>query len=219
MSVIEKPAAKRRKLSKGAKAGIVAGAVVVALAFIGLGSKFIPVDDPLLVGTQEFDPETFGAETFPTVQENAIERAVDAEELAAALIADPAAAAEEYAVESSGGPVYTVKLTGVFGEAQSNAYDVIAEGVPENITVRVQTGPAINGTALRDATGDVPYGDFTNQIEYQDAATALNEEMKATVLADIDTANLTGKTVTLTGAFTSVNPEMWLITPVEMDVQ
>ena len=39
------------------------------------------------------------------------------------------------------------------------------------------------------------------------------------MLAGIDTASLTGKTVTVTGAFTLVNPKNWLVTPVEIAVQ
>ncbi|MGT2466735.1 DUF2291 family protein [Mesorhizobium atlanticum] len=29
-----------------------------------------------------------------------------------------------------------------------------------------RSGPAINGTDLRDATGDIVFGKFKNQIEY-----------------------------------------------------
>ena len=34
----------------------------------------------------------------------------------------------------------------------------------------MQVGPAINGTALRDATGLVNFNDFVNQVEYANAA-------------------------------------------------
>jgi predicted lipoprotein len=39
------------------------------------------------------------------------------------------------------------------------------------------------------------------------------------VLAGIDTASLPGKTVSVVGAFTLVNPKNWLVTPVEITVQ
>jgi predicted lipoprotein len=83
----------------------------------------------------------------------------------------------------------------------------------------MQTGPAINGTDLRDATGEIKFGDFKNQIEYQNAGAAINNAMKQEVLAGIDTASLPGETVTVTGAFTLVNPKNWLVTPVEISVQ
>ena len=143
---------------------------------------------------------------------------MEAQELAEAIAADPEAAAAEYAVESSGGPVFSVTFTGVVGEGQSGIYEVDVEGVPDDLLIRLQTGPAINGTELRDATGEITFGQFTNQIDYQNAGSALNEEMKAAVLADIDSEALTGETITVTGAFTLINPESWLVTPVEVSV-
>src|SRR5690625_8026810 len=91
--------------------------------------------------------------------------------------------------------------------------------MPEGINVRVQTGPAISGTELRDATGDLDFGQFTNQIEFQDAGAALNEEMKEQVIEPVDVDGLEGETVTITGAFTAVHPEAWLVTPATMEVE
>lgn len=221
MSASTTAAAKKTRtpLSKNAKRGVWIGIIVVVVALMVLGTKFVPADSPLLQTTQKFDPATFGGEKFPVVQEGIIDRAVDADILAAAIAEDPEAAAEEYGIKSSGGTVYATALTGVVGEGQSGIYAVQVEGVPADLLIRVQTGPAINGTELRDASGDIKFGEFTNQIDFQNAASALNEELKAQVLADIDTTALTGKTVTLTGAFTLVNPAAWLITPVELEVK
>ncbi|WP_200872933.1 DUF2291 family protein [Microbacterium sp. CH12i] len=192
--------------------------MVVILAMV-LGTRVVSADDPLAQGTEKFDPATYGAENFPTVQSAIVDSAVDADVLAADIAKDPAAAAEEYAVQSSGGPVYTTTFTGVVGEGQSGIYEVAVEGLPEGLLIRVQTGPAINGTELRDATGEIEFGQFVNQIDFQNAASALNEELKTQVLADIDTAALAGKTIEVTGAFTLINPSSWLVTPVELSVQ
>lgn len=208
----------RKKLSPGAKRGIWIGVIALVVLGMILGTKVVGNDDAMLQATQEFDPATFGAENFPQIQEAVAERAVDAATLAEAIAADPAAAAEEYAVASSGGPVYSVTFTGVVGEGQSGIYEVDVEGVPDDLLIRVQTGPAINGTELRDSTGEITFGQFTNQIDYQDAASALNEEVKTQVLADIDTAALQGKTITVTGAFTLINPASWLVTPTEIEI-
>lgn len=219
--VQERPAAVKRSragLSTGAKRGIWVGAIVALLLVIGFGTKVVAADDPILMGAEEFDAVTYGPENFGAVQAGIAERAVDAGTLAEAIAADPDAASSEYAVESSGGPVFSVTFTGVVGEGQSGIYAVAVDGVPENVLIRMQTGPAINGTELRDATGEIAFGQFTNQIDYQDAASSLNDEMKVEVLADVDTANLQGQTVTVTGAFTLVNPEGWLVTPSELEV-
>jgi predicted lipoprotein len=211
--------APRKRLSTGAKRGIGAGAIVVVLGLLVLGTRFVPADDPLLVGVEAFDPAVFGEENFPTVQETVEENAVDAATLAEALAADPDAAASEYAVQSSGGPVYSTTFTGVVGEGQSGIYEVAVEGLPQDLLIRVQTGPAINGTELRDATGEIQFGQFTNQIDFQNAATALNDQLRTQVLEGVDTANLSGQTITVTGAFTSINPASWLVTPVQLEVQ
>ena len=72
---------------------------------------------------------------------------------------------------------------------------------------------------LRDAPGDIAFGSFKNQIEYQDVGSAINRAMKASVLDGIDTANLTGKTLEVVGAFTLINPKAWRVTPVSVKVQ
>ncbi|QEW00956.1 DUF2291 domain-containing protein [Microbacterium caowuchunii] len=218
MTATAQRATPRKALSPGAKRGIWIGVIVLVILGVVLGTRVVSNDDPLLQGTEEFDPATFGAENFPGVQESIAERATDAETLAAAIAEDPAAAAEEYATASSGGPVYSVTFTGTVGEGTSGIYEVEVEGLPDDVLVRVQTGPAINGTELRDATGEITFGQFTNQIDYQNAAAALNEELKKAVLANIDNAALQGKTITVTGAFTLINPSSWLVTPTEIEV-
>lgn len=209
----------QRSLSTGAKRGIWIGVIVVVILGLVLGTRVVPADDPLAQTTEKFDPATYGADNFPTVQSAIVDKAVDADALAADIAKDPAAAAEEHAVQSSGGPVYSTTFTGVVGAGQSGIYEVAVEGLPEGLLIRVQTGPAINGTELRDATGEIEFGQFVNQIDFQNAASALNEELKTQVLADVDTAALTGKTIEVTGAFTLINPNSWLVTPVELSVQ
>ncbi len=133
--------------------------------------------------------------------------------------ADKKAAGEKYGVATSVGPVIPVKFTGVAGEHKANYNTVTVEGLPAELSVRVQTGPALNGTDLRDATGQIEFGQFKNQIEYQDAGSAINNEVKKVVLAGIDPAALNGKTVTVIGAFKLVNPKNWIVTPVRLDVK
>lgn len=209
----------RNKLTATTKRGIRIGVIALVVLGVVLGTKVVPSDDPLAQGNVEFDPTTFGADNFAVVQEGVINRAVDAATLADAIATDPDAAAAKYATESSGGPVYSVTFSGVVEEGQSGIYAVQVEGVPDELVIRMQTGPAINGTELRDATGEIEFGQFKNQIDYQNAASALNEELKTQVLADVDTASLTGQTVEVTGAFTLVNPAGWLVTPVELTVR
>lgn len=209
----------RKKNSRGKKRGIWAGIVVLAIVGMALGTKVVSADDPIIQGPQKFDAQTYGAEKFPTVQKGIDARAVEAPTLNSAITADPKAAESKYAVPSSGGPVYSTKFTGVVGEGQSGIFKVTVDGMPDDLLIRVQTGPAINGTELRDATGEIQFGQFVNQIEYQNAAAALNDELKTQVLSAVDRSSLTGKTISVVGAFTLVNPNAWLITPVQLDIK
>ncbi len=197
---------------------LTAVAALLLVGAIALDTKFVTIGSEHDVRAEVFSPETFGASEFPKTQASIEERAVDAKTLAEAILANKADAGKKYGVGAVG-PVIPITFTGVAGEAKSGIYTVAADGLPEGITIRVQTGPAINGTELRDATGTIVFGQFTNQIEYQDAGSALNNEMKRQVLAGIDTKTLTGKTITVTGVFKLVNPKNWLVTPVRIKVQ
>lgn len=196
------------------------GLALLGLLVVVLGTRVVPQgqEAELAEGPAAFDRTTFGAEQFPAVQEGIAERAVPAPELAESIAADPEAAAEEHGVEAAGQTVYCTTFTGTVQEGEGGIYEIAVDGMPEGVTVRLQTGPAINGTELRDATGQFDFSQFTNQIEFQDAGSALNEEMKTAVLDPVDPADLSGKTVTVTGAFTLINPEGWLVTPSALEV-
>lgn len=191
--------------------------VATVLVAMGLDTKVVRLDSEQQA--QGFSPASYGAKEFPRIQADVESRAVDAVTLAKAIMQDKSAAGEQYGVSSGIGPVMPVKLTGTVGQGKAGIYTVKVDGMPEEITLRVQTGPAINGTDLRDATGDISFGQFTNQIEYQNAAAAINDTMKAQVLAAVDTGDLEGRTVAVTGVFKLINPKNWLITPVKLEVQ
>ncbi len=211
----------RKGLSRGAKRGIVVGVIVVVLVAMGFGTKVVGSDSALAKGPESFNAQKWGEENFPKVQKAIEKRAVDAATLAQAIAADPAAAGKKYGVTGGTGPEISVRFTGVAGQKDpaTGIYPVTVDGVPSTILIRVQTGPAINGTDLRDAPGTITFGDFTNQIDYQNAASALNDQLKQKVLAKVDTANLQGKTITVVGAFQLINPNGWLVTPATLSVQ
>ncbi len=214
------PAASARPAPARSRTRVVlAGVVAVVLIAIAVDTKVVRIGSAEDTRKAGFSPEAYGVETFPKVQAAVDAKAVDAATLAAAIAADKAAATKQYGVPAGTGSVFSVKFSGVVGEGKSGIYAVTAEGMPEGVGIRMQTGPAINGTDLRDATGEIQFGQFTNQIEFQNAGSALNKEMKKQVLDAVDTAALTGKTVTVTGVFRLVNPKNWLVTPVRLEVK
>ncbi|OLO09768.1 hypothetical protein BTW08_01400 [Salinicola sp. MH3R3-1] len=197
---------------------IIGACVVVVLAVMAWDTKVVEIgSEAALEGG--FSADTYGGEHFPDIQASVEERAVEASELASAVLDDSTAAGQKYGVGEGFGPVVPVTFTGTFGEARSGIYPVSVDGVSDDITIRVQTGPAINGTDLRDATGEISFGEFTNQIEYQNAGASINDAMKKAVLADVDTANLEGKSVSVTGVFKLINPKNWQVTPVSLEVE
>ncbi|MBP1851544.1 DUF2291 family protein [Rhizobium halophytocola] len=212
-------AARRPSTPTHTRRWVLGAAAVVVLAAMAFDTKVVVIGSEHDVREQKFQPDAFGEEQFPIIQKSVETRAVDAVEVAKAIAADKKAAGEKYGVAASIGPIIPVSFTGVVGERKSNYNMVDIDGMPDGVKVRIQTGPALNGTDLRDATGDITFGQFTNQIEYQNAGSAINNQVKKTVLADIDPEKLTGKTVSVVGVFRLVSTKNWIVTPVRLDVK
>lgn len=199
---------------------ILAGVVVAALAGIALDTTVVQTGSEQDTRTQAFNPDAYGDGAFPGIRDAVLAKAVDATELATAVLADPKAAAAKYGTPSTTGAILMVKFTATVGEGKSGIYPLTVAGLPPDIKLRMQTGPAINDTVLRDAPGTIEFGAFKNQIEYQDAGAAINRAMKKAVLDGIDTAALAGKTVEVTGAFRmGGNPKNWFVTPAALVVK
>ncbi|WP_428376528.1 DUF2291 family protein [Lichenicoccus sp.] len=198
---------------------LAAGAAVVLLAAMALDTKVVRIGSAADVAPGTFSPAAYGHTEFPKVQAAVESRAVDAATLADAIAKDQAAAEKQYGVAADAGPEFSVRFKGRAGSQDSGVYDIAVPGVPDSVHVTVQTGPAIVGTDLRDATGTITFGQFSNQIEYQNAGSALNKEMKKQVVAKIDAAHLTGKTLSVVGVFQLTDPGTWVVTPVRLDVQ
>ena len=208
-----------RRPKPGLRVIVASAAALVLLAAMIVDTKVVRIDSAAGAPPGVFSPATYGKSEFPKVQAAIAGRAVSAATLAAAIAKDQAAAAKQYGIDASAGPEMPVSFTGVVGKGDSGNFDVAVDGVPSSVTIRVQTGPAIMGTDLRDGTGTIAFGQFTNQIEYQNAGSALNKEMKKQVLAKTDTSALTGKTISVAGVFQLTDPANWLVTPVTLDVK
>jgi predicted lipoprotein len=156
-------------------------------------------------------------QVLPTAQE----RATDAATLLPAIAADPNAAGEQYGRRAGTGAPYAflVKGTGTV-----TAVDTAKPTGPVTVAVEGQelylaTGPVIAGTALRDSLDFIDFSQFTNQLDYADVATQLNERVKRDVVGPLDKATLVGRQVTFTGAFSQLAPGAPpLIVPTEVQV-
>ena len=212
-------AAVNRRTRPGVRLAVSAAAALVLLAAMAISTKVVRIGSAASTVPGAFSAADYGHAEFPKVQTAVDAKAVDASVLAAAIAKDKDAAASQYGVAAGVGPEIPVRFTGVVGKSDSGVYEVAVEGVPSTVTIHVQTGPAIMGTDLRDGTGTISFGQFTNQIEYQNAGSALNKEMKKQVLSKVDTGSLTGKTISVVGVFQLTDPANWLVTPVKMEVK
>jgi predicted lipoprotein len=198
---------------------IAAGIVLVVLILMFFSTKILTGEEATEAVPGTFSPESYAQEKFSSeIAPDIIKRANELAVVQKAIAADPDAAAKEYGVVSGSSPaVYSVKLTGTAGEPEANGQlPVTVEGIPSDIKVLLQMGPAINGTAVRDATGKVQFSQFKNQIDYQNVGAELNKQVKDQVLSKVDAASLAGKKIAAVGAFSLINPSAYIITPVEI---
>jgi predicted lipoprotein len=213
----------RRRVNPGrrwlAPRWIAVAAVVALLAAIGFSTEYRSADaSARAAAAGKFNPATFGAETYEAKVVPAIESAaVELPMLLTAIAADKDAAGAKYGRRQGNSPYsFPVKGQGVAGAVKGSLLPITVAGLPPDTRVSLQVGPAINGTALRDAAGFITFGQFLNQVEYADAATALNNQMRAKVLSGLTPANLEGKKLSFTGAFTLLTPATVTITPVSL---
>ncbi len=172
----------------------------------------------------KFDPTAYAekiwdAKVVPTANEDA----VDAATLLPALQADSVGASEQYGKQAGSGAPYAFLISGsgtVTAVSKGNEVGSIEVEVADvgKTDVHLAVGPAFVGTAVRDAVGFIDFGQFTNQIDYADAATALNTKVKTTVVSGLDLSTIKGKQVTFTGAFQLLDPSSVLITPITLQV-
>lgn len=197
------------------------GAILVLLVLMFFSTKIFTGSQATQAAPGAFSPQAFAQEKYESeIAPEIVKRATDIATVSKAIRADAAAAAKQYGVVSGTSPaVYSVKATGIAGAPDANGLvPVKIDGVPAEVKVLVQMGPAVNGTAIRDATGKVEYTQFKNQIDYQNVGAELNNQVKKLVLANVDAKTLEGKTVSVIGAFQLINPAAYIVTPVKVDV-
>lgn len=173
-----------------------------------------------------FDPEgmvadIWAAKVIPYLEEKAGPFA----EVQTMAKSDPAAAGAQFGnpnKQTSAPWTYAVRLNGeiVAANTESRAatidVDVDADGQAD---ARVQIGPAMRGTALRDGLDFVNFNDFTNQIDFAKFGKAFNTHVNRTVLATLPREDLVGRTARILGAYTaSSGAELPLVAPAQAEI-
>jgi predicted lipoprotein len=74
------------------------------------------------------------------------------------------------------------------------------------------------GTAVRDAVGFIHFSQFTNQLDYADVATALNNHVRDSVVQQAVIDSAVNRSITFEGAFQLLDPNRITVTPVRLKV-
>lgn len=208
-----------RQASRTTRRLLGAAALVALLAAAAWDTKFLSPERAAEVTPATFSAEDYAAEAFPQVREGIKEMAVDLSVLAPAVSEDPAAAAAQYGQDlGSGSFVFPVRATGAATDVDGDFLVLDVPGVPDGVTVRVALGVALSGTPVRDATGNIRFGDFTGQTDFQSVANQFKLLMQRDVLAGVDPPSLLDQHVTVHGAWsTGGPPDSFIIQPVEIE--
>lgn len=177
-----------------------------------------------VAGSENLDPAKYVAaiwetKLLPTVAKSAVEMSA----LLQQLRDDRRKTVARYGnVASLGGaPAFLVKGSGRVVSIDtdsliSTAGIAFGDGVKPDI--RMQIGPILSGTDVRDALKFINFNQFLNQVQYEEVSVEINSRIRHDVLADVDPAKLKGQNVEFTGAFSYSDPRNITVMPVTLDV-
>ena len=213
--------------------GIISGILIVLLVlwFTGLLATVKPASSAeslqaVMEGGTAFDKVKFvdgiwESKVIPTVEKDS----VDIGTLLASIGKDPEEAAREYGNNVGGADNYLVQFAGrvvnVDTKSLTGTVTVDVQDGGKSLPVKIQIGPIILGTALRDAVKFITFEQFTNQMQYGGVSDELNSRVSQLVISRIDLKTLLGKGISVKGAYTydSTNPKDILVTPVIVGVE
>ena len=186
-----------------------AAAVLVACALAMSGCKFVKTaDQQAEAAAGAFDPDKLVADIWDAKVVPYLKgRAGSFQEVSALVNGNLDAVAQKYGhkEKQANAPwtfAATVKGKIVAAETKSRAgsidVDVDGDGKAD---VRVDIGPAIRGTAIRDALDFVNFNEFKNQIEWAQYGKAFNTRINTLSLEKLPRDGLVGRQVEALGAY------------------
>ena len=115
---------------------------------------------------------------------------------------------------------FSGKVTKVDTSSPTGSITVLVPVGGKTVSVKVQIGPVILGTSLRDALKFITFEEFLNQVQYGSVADSLNSRVENDVVSKLNLKTLVGKTIHARGAFTydGSNATDLLVTPIAISV-
>ncbi|MGO9411197.1 MAG: DUF2291 family protein [Spirochaetia bacterium] len=200
--------------------------VLVILWFTGLLATVKPIGSAqslaaVMEGGTAFDRVKFvdgiwESKVIPTVDQ----KAVSLDELFPAIQKSPEDAVKQHGNNIGGAFNFLVQFVGTVAAVDTKSLTgtvtVQADYAGGRMPVKLQIGPIILGTALRDAVKFISFEQFANQMQYGGVSDELNGRVAKDVISKLDLKNLVGKRISVKGAFTydTANPKDVLVTPV-----
>jgi len=160
--------------------------------------------------------EALWARDIPT----AVEAAVPLDDLLPVIRTDLQGAEARWGQREDGPTPLIVEGSGRVVEVDTSSRSGLAEvevDVPGGTErVRLQIGPVLRGTSIRDALPTVSFDQFVNQIQYAEVAGALNARVERD-LASLEREALPGRQVRFVGATELGEPPL-TITPLRLEI-
>jgi predicted lipoprotein len=147
-----------------------------------------------------------------------------AAEVISAIRTDQENAGEEYGIrESSAGTPWKYIISGeariisLNTESRNGTADLDLQPYDDQPDLKMQIGPVIRGTSIRDSLDFISFDNFGNQIEYAQFSSQLNDKVTQEVLNEFNFENLLDKEINFKGVAVEDSSEI-ILTPVEIDL-
>lgn len=161
----------------------------------------------------DFDPDKMAADLWDSqVLPFLADKAGDLQDILLLVADNPEAAGARFGHREQAEAPWTLAaraegtIVGAKTDTRAATIDIDIDG-DAVADARVQIGPVVRGTALRDILDFVPFGSFTNQIDYAQFGKSLNKLVVETKLGDLPRDDLVGRDVRLLGVFPLDDPQ------------
>lgn len=108
------------------------------------------------------------------------------------------------------------KVLKVSRESRAGTLDIDLPPYDGKAEFKIQIGPVIKGTAIRDSLDFIRYDDFKNQMVFAELSNAFHKRIADRLLSKTDFSVVEGKKVNFTGAFTFTSIEDVFVTPLAL---
>lgn len=178
------------------------GTALIVLLFVFGNTTFLSDAEVAAEAPKEFSLTDFAQTNLPIIAEEIKAKAVDITLIADAADKDIVAAGAQYGRDLGNKSfVFAVKTTAKVKSVDENFIVLDVPGASAQDTFNIPIGLALSGNPLRDVTGKITFGDFYDQTQYQDAASALKDLVRSTIIDKLDLKSLPGKTLEIYGAW------------------